>query len=430
MKRLLFLLALLSSITSWAQNNGAITQAMDNYDYQTVIDLIDRQEPNSQLLFLKAKAHKGLYQYNEAVRTLEQSIKLSPDNQQLLLEMGECCKLAGKFNDALQSYEKILNLNPDHTYAQIQYINLLMMLDKYPLARKACDEVLQRDSSVVFVRLMAQCHEGLLESLSARDWYKKAVELTPNDYFVVSKLASLYNQTNDSMLAIEVTEKFRQNDSTNIYVNRQNAQAYCLIQQYDDAIKRYEKLLEQGDKSRMTTYYAGICYFVKENFYEAHDCLEIALKYDEKNVNVLYYLARACAKTSWKKEGVEYMKQALEYTIPSNENLAQLYTGLAECYHHNREWKNYVETLKLQHKYDPQKHVILYRLGAAYQDLLKDNKNAERYLEMFLKTKPKDTEDSDSAMEGGTLVIGASSTYKAAESRLNDIRTEKFFNPQ
>lgn len=39
-----------------------------------------------------------------------------------------------------------------------------------------------------------------------------------------------------------------------------------------------------------------------------HDLLERALKDDNTNINVLYYLGRACSKTSWKEDGVTYLK--------------------------------------------------------------------------------------------------------------------------
>ena len=34
------------------------------------------------------------------------------------------------------------------------------------------------------------------------------------------------------------------------------------------------------------------------------------------DVNVLYYLAKASARTSWKKEGVEYMEEAFRIAVP------------------------------------------------------------------------------------------------------------------
>lgn len=423
---LLGVLLLLGS-TVWAQQSKSITDAMDKYDYRTAITLIDQQSPTPELLFLKAKAQKGLYEYNESVKTLQNIITKSSDNQIAILELAECAKLAGQFNLALENYEKVIKLNPEHHYAKIQYVNLLLLLEKYRKAQSVCEEILQNDSSVIFIKQMAQSYEGLLLPLSARDWYLKAVEKEPYDYFSVSKLASMCIQTDNLDLAIQATEKYREKDPDNIYVNRQNAQTYCLAQNYDLAAERYTQLLNQGDSTRMTCYYAGMTFFIKERFYDAHDCLEVALKYDPQNINILFYLAKACARTSWKKEGVEYMQQAIDLTIPTDENLAKLYAGLADCYNRNREFGKYIETLHTQRKYEPKKNYLLYSIGAAYQDYMKDEKNAVKYLEMYLKTRPQESDDSSSQMEGGMLVLDDKASYRAAESRLRTIKQETFF---
>ena len=49
------------------------------------------------------------------------------------------------------------------------------------------------------------------------------------------------------------------------------------------------------------------------------------------DVNVLYYLAKASARTSWKKEGVEYMEEAFRIAVPSDSMMVRLYDGLVEC---------------------------------------------------------------------------------------------------
>ncbi|NDV59841.1 tetratricopeptide repeat protein [Bacteroides sp. 519] len=425
MKRHLLGVLLLLSSTVWAQQSTSITEAMDNYNYKTAINLIDQQSPTPQLLFLKAKALKGLYQYAEATDLLQTIITDLPNNSQVIMELAECSRQAGRFNVAIENYEKLLKLNPNHTYAQIQYLNLLLMINKYSKAKTVCENALARDSSTVFIRMMAQCHEGLLEILSARDWYIKVIEKEPDDYFSVSKLANIYIQTNDYAYAIDVTEKYREKDPDNIYINRQNAQAYCLSQEHDMAVERYTQLLNQGDSTRYTCYYAGVSFFAKDRFFDAHDCLEVALKYDPQNVSILFYLAKACARTSWKNQAIEYMQQALDITIPANETVGSLYGGMVDCAKRASNWGKYMEALHLQRKYAPTNYLI-YMIGAGYQDYMKDEKNAIKYLEMYLKTKPKEA-NNDPTMEGGALVLDANATYRIAESRLKKLKEERFF---
>ncbi|NDV84313.1 tetratricopeptide repeat protein [Bacteroides sp. 51] len=427
MKQVLILFCFCISLSTMAQQQaGPIREAMANYDYETALGLISKETPTPQLTFQKAQALRGLNRYREALEAFREVVAGEPENLRAIIEMAECCKLSGRFTEGLKSYEQALALTPENKYLQLQRISLLCIMEQYAQARRFCHEVMANDSSTAVMRLMAQAQEGLMRPDSALYYYKTIVEKEPHDYLSVAKLANLHINTNAPQEAITVTEKYREKDSTNIYVNRQNAQAYCLTKDYRKAIDRYEYLVNQGDSTRMTSYYLGMSYYAIEDYYGAHDFLRIAYKYDPKNINVLYYLGRACAKTSWKKEGVAMLNEAINLAIPSDSIMINLYNGLADCCYYASMYKEQVEAYKEIYKYNPRKKIMLYTIGAAYQDYLKDNKNAEKYLELFLKTKPKG-EGEDPKMEKGTLVLGEMTHYTVAERRLNTIRKEQFF---
>ncbi|GEM_PF-3604743 len=87
---------------------------------------------------------------------MQNIITNNPNNQVVLLELADCSKSAGRFDLAMDAYEKVLHQNPTHKYARTQYINLLLMMDKYPKAKQLCEEALVNDSSAIYLRLMAQ----------------------------------------------------------------------------------------------------------------------------------------------------------------------------------------------------------------------------------------------------------------------------------
>jgi len=426
MKRLLFLLLLTFSISLAAQQTDPIREAMANYDYETALSLIAQKEPTPQLTIQKAQALRGLNRYSEALEAFRQVVAQEPENIRAILDMAECCKLAGRFNESLESYKQALTLNPDNKYAQLQYITILCVTEQYAQACRTSHEAMSKDNSTAILRLMAQAQEGMMKKDSALYYYNIIVEKEPHDYLSVAKLANLHIELNEPKEAIKITEKYREKDSTNIYVNRQNAQAYCLTKEYLKAIDRYEKLVEQGDSTRMTCYYLGMSYYAIEDYYGAHDFLRIAQKYDPKNINVLYYLGRACAKTSWKKEGVAMLNEAINLAIPSDSTMINLYNGLVDCCNLAGMFKEQAEAYKELYKYNPRRHTILYNIGSVYQDYIGDPKNAQRYLEMFMKTKPK-TSAPAPQMEEGTLVLNETNFYNAAERRLEALRKEEFF---
>ena len=217
--------------------------------------------------------------------------------------------------------------------------------------------------------------------IPAMDCYHKIQEKYPSDYLSAAKLCVLCITNSFYDEAIEVTEKYHQIDSTNIAINRLNALAYYLNKDYPNAIQRYKHLFDQGDNAFQTCFYLGISYYAIDKYYEAHAPLGAALKQQPENIDVLYYLGRTCAKTSWKKQGVEYLEKAINLTIPKDSVMLRLYTGMTDCYKMAQMYQKQIESIQERYKkYDSENHKLLYEIAKIYYYNLKDKNNTERYL--------------------------------------------------
>ena len=423
MKQLILFLLLGTCNTLFAQHTKLIQEAMNNYDYEKAIMLIDKEQPTTELLFQKGKALKSLGRNAEALHTFRQIIAGDSLNQRAFIEAAECCKQSAKYQDALKYYQKAIDIHPDNKYVRIQYISLLCNLQQYEEAFGESSVLAETDSSAVILHLQAQCLEGRTGFLDAAlGCYHVIQDKYPDDYLAAAKLGQIYNAMQFYEYAIEATEKYREADTTNVVVNRQNAQAYCLSGDYPMAIKRYEYLVGQRDSSFHTYYYLGVSYYATEKFYEAHDMLEIARKYDPENVNLLYYLGRACAKTSWKKQGIEYLETAIDLSLPKDSAMTRLYKGLRDCCRLGREPAKAIQAAKDQYKYDKTNHKLLYDIAIDYL-FMKDNKNATHYLEAFLKTRPKDTKETAIEInKKGEVEVNMEYYYRSAMETLKKLK--------
>lgn len=423
MKQLILFLLLGTCNTLFAQHTKLIQEAMNNYDYEKAIMLIDKEQPTTELLFQKGKALKSLGRNAEALHTFRQIIAGDSLNQRAFIEAAECCKQSAKYQDALKYYQKAIDIHPDNKYVRIQYISLLCNLQQYEEAFGESSVLAETDSSAVILHLQAQSLEGRTGFLDAAlGCYHVIQDKYPDDYLAAAKLGQIYNAMQFYEYAIEATEKYREADTTNVVINRQNAQAYCLSGDYPMAIKRYEYLVGQRDSSFHTYYYLGVSYYATEKFYEAHDMLEIARKYDPENVNLLYYLGRACAKTSWKKQGIEYLETAIDLSLPKDSAMTRLYKGLRDCCRLGREPAKAIQAAKDQYKYDKTNHKLLYDIAIDYL-FMKDNKNATHYLEAFLKTRPKDTKETAIEInKKGEVEVNMEYYYRSAMETLKKLK--------
>lgn len=420
-----------------AQNNISLQEAMANYDYETALALIEQEKPSIALLYPKGKALKGLGRNAEALQAYQAILRQDSLQLRSHIEAAECYKALAKYEQALYSYRKAILLDPQHKYARMQYINLLLAMKRYRESLVESEQLILQDSSAYTLHLRAESMEHCYTNadvMKVIEAYQDIQNKYPDDYLSAAKLGNIYIAGQQYGEAIGITEKYRSSiDTTNMAINRINAQAYCLSQDYPRAIERYEKLIQQGDSTFQTLFYAGISYYASNRFYEVHDLLEKALQEDPTNINVLYYLGRACAKTSWKKEGVEHLEKAIALSIPSDSVMSRLYTGLADCYKMARRYKEQADALITQYnEYDPDKHHLLYNAAFIYCYRLKDLEQTEKYLKAYLKTRPQNmTQEMDA---DGNPIIGENNRYNAAEVWLKDLqkqrKEENFFKGQ
>ncbi|MCI1647930.1 MAG: tetratricopeptide repeat protein [Bacteroides sp.] len=432
MRTLLLVLLMGSTSLAMGQSNALIQEAMANYNFKKALILINKEQPTIPLLYQKGKALKSLNYNSEALEVFKQIAKEDSLNPRPYIETAECYKALAKYKQALLYYQEAIRLNPDNSYAHIQEINTLLMQERYKEALKESLLLTAQDSSATALHLQAQSLEGLKEAQPTIKIYQLIQAKYPKDYLAPAKLAALYIEGNMYDEAIETTEKYRKIDSTNIAVNRQNALAYCLNKEYPTAIMRYKELVNQGDSSFYTTYYLGISSYAIGQFYDAHDMLEIAFQSAPQNINLLYYLGRACAKTSWKQEGVKHLQEAINLAIPKDSAMSRLYMGLTDCYEMARMPKQQLDAIKERYeKYDKGNHKLLYDMAFIYYYELKDYKNTVKCLESYLASRPDKEDNAPQTDDEGNIIIGNKNYYNAAANWLKDlkkqIQTDKFF---
>ena len=126
MKKFVTLLLCMLPVSLFAQVNDGIRQAMDNYDYETVVTLIEPDCQDSLLLITKAQALKAMNRYPEAIGVLNSLILKDSTNTKVLIDLAECYKLTGNSRRAANCYQKAMNLQPENKFFRLQFIRSLL----------------------------------------------------------------------------------------------------------------------------------------------------------------------------------------------------------------------------------------------------------------------------------------------------------------
>ena len=180
-----------------------------------------------------------------------------------------------------------------------------------------------------------------------------------------------------------------------------------------------------GDRSFTTLYYCGVSYFGKEWFLGAQENLLQAHKKTPSDINLLYYLGKACSHTYMQKEGVDFMKKAIDLLESQDSTKVRLYEGLVECYGrwHKGDPYEKIEIMKKTYAMN-KKYTLFYKIAEVY-DRQKDYANAIYYYEKYMNMVP---EDKRMALDDeGKPMAGWTSLYQMAEKKIQKIKEENFF---
>ena len=423
MKRIFIGLLLLCSVFLKAQNN-AIQNALKNFEYETAIHLISKENATPELNFLKATCFKNIARYNDAITLLEELVSKDLANVRAVNELAECYQLKGNYPKAKLYYFMALQSAPASRFAQLNYLYITFKLKEWKQTLQQANSILQTDSLPALYPVMGDCYVQMQRMDSAEMYYKKGMISNPDDFNTLSKVCKIYLNIGNYDDLTESTNLFIQADSSNQVINQYNGIGLSMNKKYDRAIYRLNKLVQQGDSSFLTNYYLGVSYFSTGDYLMAYERLNLAFRIDTTIQNLYYFLGKSAIYSGYKQEGIKILLKGVDKLIPKDSELFNYYLNVSRGYSSilSDQDKLFNKTQeikyrKLCYKCNPNNKLALYNIAEIYDNSLKDNVEALNYYNLFMATRPKIKESSPKDPN-------TTSYYNVAENRILELKTE------
>ena len=216
-------------------------------------------------------------------------------------------------------------------------------------------------------------------------WSAQLLNHYPMDGEVVAGLTLAYARSDQPQKGIVCALKYTLKDSTNILVNRAEAEAWLLNGDYTAASKLYERLLQQGDSTFSTLYSAGMCYTKTDSLERAYQCLKPALWLsDMKHPGAAWRLGVVSVDTHRYDEGLSYLSLALDLMKPDTVAMRAITLSQGEGYYLSKHYDKAVESWKRHLTYNPTSMATYYNIANALGYLIKDDEQAYQYYRQFL----------------------------------------------
>ena len=239
------------------------------------------------------------------------------------------------------------------------------------------------------------------DKILKREPYNTSLILDYTPRLNKGKTSYMGGRVNYPKKVIEICEKYSQRDSTHILVNRQLADAYYNIGNYDLALPALKKLEAVGDTCFGNLYTLGLTYYHMGNNSAAYDYLSRATtNSNDTNPYCLFMLGIVCNRIGFSAEALSYLDMAKERMMPDRKTLFRLHKELADAFKQKGEPDLRLEELEECMKLAEEKDVneLTYEMGQCYF-ALKQLDKAEGCLRKFLEaTENKEYNDKIKSM--------------------------------
>ncbi len=200
---------------------------------------------------------------------------------------------------------------------------------------------------------------------------------------------------------IDICQKYRERDSTHILVNRQLAEAYYNIGNYDLALPALKQLEAVGDTCFGTLYTLGLTYQRMGDNSTAYDYLSRATTINnDANPYCLFTLGIVCNRIGFGAEALSYLEMAKERMMPDRRTLFRLHQELSDAFGKKGEYDFRLEELQECMKLADEKDVneLTYQMGQCYFQLKQRDKAKECYNKFLEATENKEYNDKIKSM--------------------------------
>ncbi len=230
-----------------------------------------------------------------------------------------------------------------------------------------------------------------------RDPYNISLILDYTPRLNKGKVSDLGGRVTYSEKVIDICQKYRERDSTHILVNRQLAEAYYNIGNYDLALPALKQLEAVGDTCFGTLYTLGLTYQRMGDNSMAYDYLSRATAInDDANPYCLFTLGIVCNRIGFGAEALSYLDMAKEKMMPDRQTLFRLHKELAEAFRMKGEHDFRLEELQECMSLAGEKDVneLTYEMGQCYFALKKRDKAKECLRKYLDATQNKEYNDN------------------------------------
>jgi tetratricopeptide (TPR) repeat protein len=284
----------------------------------------------------KAKSYEDKNDIEEALYWYKQALNLNSNNTKTYYDVAYCQNELGQYENAIRTAEKGIQISPT-SKLHGEYGYACYKLKRNDAAIVQYKKALALDvSDPDAVKGIADVYYAIPDYDNASIYYKKLLDLGNNEYYANYKLAYIMNDQKNYQKAVEYAQaSIRANES---YADAYNelGYAYSMLGQKSIALDNYKKASELAPENSNYNFNTADLYYNKGELNDYEQALAYykrGLKSNVSDVESNYRVGWILNEKQQYEEAKKYLEKAVE-TDPSYHT-AWLELGYTTCIRNN-----------------------------------------------------------------------------------------------
>lgn len=333
----------------------------------------------------QARRLKSIYKIDEAVNLLSSLFNPEVFDEELFMELADCHFQNGDYASAAGTYFLLSTHAPDNVLYKIRQMQTYGRMKAWPQSIQAGREALQLDSIPAVFTYVGDAFKQLEQPDSAICYYRRSLELRPNNESTAAKAVNILIGGKDYDGAVALADAFLAEDPDNTLVAPLKGIACYRKGDYDSAIDVLERQKELGNDIYPVHYYLGQSYWQTHTVYRAEKELVAAWQIDSSDVNLAYSIALVKDEMFRSTEDIRsWLDKAWNMLQPDPAVLSRLHMQYAKGYRLDGSLDKAVYHYREAYRLSPKTISALLNMAAVYEQK-RDFKKALEYYEDYLK---------------------------------------------
>ena len=347
-------------------------------------NIVSRDPDDIENRLLLAKLYAGMADFDKAIATYNEILKINED-QQTLLMLGSLYAHIKQYDKAQEYLERLLALNPDSYMGHYYLARLYRELHLYSKALASYEKALAINWSSRLAYEVAELDEqqGRLEEAAAL--YRRIVEEDESDETARSRLINVYLRMDKVEFALQQLQEMKDVATDPRMVDFTISRLLIAKERYDEAITLLQPIIDADPDQQAARYLLALAYNQKGEVQKAVELLKAIPSTADVYEDAILLLVRITRSENDIGGAIRILEDILAEEKPGNMSF---YIVLASLYRENGQEEKGRKIFDQAVTFFPDSDELLFEYGL-YLEQSGDQAGAMEKMQQALKLEPR-----------------------------------------